>query len=365
MRLGMNENKHCPEIFKVYPGLENKIDWLPMGSFPTPVMKLERLGFENLWIKRDDLTSNIYGGNKIRKLMFILAHVQSRNKSHIITPGGIGTNHGLATTIFAKQLGFKTTLLLFHQPVTVNVKQNLALFARHGAELLYKKTLFNAMLWYYCFCRIRYPGAYFLYPGGSNVFGTIGYVNAVFELKQQVDNGLMPMPKVIFCPLGSGGTLAGLALGLRLTGLPISLFGVQVSMSHLGPFPAVTAGTVRNLMKNTYRYLKRMGGSLPEITMGTPAILDTYLGDGYGHPTPACSKSYVLMKDRENIELDPTYTAKTFAAVLDYCQSNRKDTVLFWNTYNSVDMTSGEDSADYHRLPVQLKKYVEADTVYY
>ncbi len=82
MRLGMNENKHCPEIFKVYPGLENKIDWLPIGSFPTPVRKLERLGFENLWIKRDDLTSNIYGGNKIRKLMFILAHIQSKNKSH-------------------------------------------------------------------------------------------------------------------------------------------------------------------------------------------------------------------------------------------------------------------------------------------
>jgi D-cysteine desulfhydrase len=365
MRIGMNEYNIYPALFHRYPNLENNISRLAIGSLPTTVQSLKNLGYNNLWIKRDDLSSRVYGGNKVRKLAFILADVQRKRLTHVITPGGIGTHHGLATTIFGNRFGIHTTLLLFRQPITANVRQTLLLLTHYGAKLQYKKTLFRAMLWYYIFCRIRFPGAYYLYPGGSNPVGTVGYVDAAFELKQQIHDGLMPKPDIIFCPLGSGGTLAGLTLGMALSDLSVSVIGIRVSLSHLGLFPATTIGTVKDLMRKTYQYLKQMDASLPDIVINTPAIMDTYLGDGYGHPTAAGGKAYQLMKDRQGITLDPTYTAKTFAAVLDYCKTCKAspETVLFWNTYNGVDLTDEIASANYNELPVPLQRLMEADTL--
>jgi len=178
----MHEDNIWPALFHRYPHLRGCIPRIPIGNLPTPVHALNKMGCRNLWIKRDDLSSPVYAGNKVRKLAFILAHVQAKQKTHIITPGGIGTHHGLATTIFGNRLGMHTTLILFKQPITENVKQTLLLFTSYKARLIYKRTFLNAMLWYYLFGRVRYPGAYYLYPGGSNPVGTIGYVDAAFEL---------------------------------------------------------------------------------------------------------------------------------------------------------------------------------------
>lgn len=102
-----------PILFREYPELEKKLAWIALGSFPTPVQQLQHLGYENLWIKRDDLSSPIYGGNKIRKLEFIPGHVNKKRKTaKVITFGGIGTNHGLATAIFCDKLNIPCKLLL-------------------------------------------------------------------------------------------------------------------------------------------------------------------------------------------------------------------------------------------------------------
>ncbi len=361
----MQDAKSSPPLFHQYPLMQKHIPRISIGSLPTPVQRLNKMGTNNLWIKRDDLTSPTYAGNKVRKLAFILADVQAKQKKHIITPGGIGTHHGLATAIFGNRLGMHTTLILFRQPVTENVKQTLLLFTSYNARLVFKRTLFNAMLWYYLFGRIRYPEAYYLYPGGSNPIGTIGYVDAAFELKQQIHSGEMPQPDFIFCPLGSGGTLAGLALGVSLAGLPVSVIGIRVSPARLGPIPATTIGTVSKLMKHTYEYLKNADPNLPEPAWKPPPILDAYLGDGYGHPTTKGMAAYQKLKDKEGIVLDPTYTAKTLAAVLDYCEHNRTSvpTVLFWNTYNGVDLTDLAASANYKVLPEPLQKLYLTKTV--
>ena len=361
----MHDAKSSLALFHQYPLIKEHIPRVSIGNLPTPVQPLNRMGYNNLWIKRDDLSSSVYAGNKVRKLAFILADVQAKQKTHIITPGGIGTHHGLATTIFGNRLGMHTTLVLFKQPLTDNVKQTMLLFIRFDASLIYKKTLLHAMLWYYSFGRIRFPGAYYLYPGGSNPIGTIGYVDAAFELCQQIRSGEMPQPDIIFCPLGSGGTLAGLALGFSLAGLPVPVIGVRVSPARLGLIPATTIGTVTNLMKQTYAYLKKADPNLPEPAWKPPPILDAYLGDGYGHPTPTGMAAYHKMKDTEGIVLDPTYTAKTLAAVLDYCDSSNTSvqTVLFWNTYNGVDLTDKAASANYKMLPEPLQKLFLTETV--
>ena len=360
-KAGTAKKPDIPFLFRTYPELKQKIAWLSIGTFPTPVQPLQRLGFENLWVKRDDLSCSVYGGNKVRKLEFILAEARKRNARHIVTFGGIGTNHGLATAIFCDQLGIDCTLLLFRQPVTRHVKQNLLLFKKYHAATIYKKTRWRTVLTYYLLHRIRHPRACYVFAGGSNAVGTVGYVNAAFELKKQIDEGEFPAPKVVFCPLGSGGTLAGLSLGFALAGMKARTVGIRVSESHLGPFQACTERTVEKLMHKTYIYLKKRFQCLPDISIRKPAIVENYFGDGYGVPTQAGNTVSRLLKKTSGIELDPTYTAKTFAAVFDHCQKHSRNSspVLYWHTYNSVDLSDQADSVNYRNLPKAVKGFFE------
>jgi len=352
-------------LFQKYPELGRKLPQLELGDFPTPVHPLQRLGIENFWIKRDDQSSAVYGGNKIRKLEFILAAAHRRKARHLVTLGGIGTNHGLATAIFCDRLGLKCTLLLYYQPVTGNVKQNLLLLAKSRARLVYRKTLWRTVLSYYGIYRLKYPAAYFVYPGGSSAIGNIGYVDAAFELKNQIDQGILPEPAVIFCPLSSGGTLTGLLLGVQLAGLNTQVIGVRVMPAHLGPFQACTPQTVEKQIRHTYGYLKKKCRDLPHISIRVPEIITDYLGSGYGSPTRAGSKASRLMQDKEGIRLDPTYTAKTFAAVLDYCRNHQvnRGPVLYWHTYSSVDLSNQAAEADLRDLPQSLQAFIEQKSV--
>lgn len=335
----MDNNLQQPLLFDNYPELKKRISYLPLGEFPTPVHQLKNLGFNNLWIKRDDLTSSIYGGNKIRKLEFILGEVKRKKKKTIVTMGATGTHHGLATAIFARQLGIDVTLLMFDQPDSDEVRNNLLLLEGQQVKIIRKKTLFKAMLSYLMSHRLIDPFAYYLYPGGSNTLGTLGYVNAVFELKMQIKSGLIPKPDVILCPLGSNGTMAGLILGCALAGLDSRIIGVRVTFAKVGIIQACTSHTVMKLAKDTYRLLKKNYRDLPDVNMQTPTIEGHYLGDGYGCRTKKCINAIEMLKNNENIQLDSTYTAKTFAAVNDFCShpENKSKTILYWHTYNSAD----------------------------
>ena len=356
----MTEKSNNLDLFRHYPDLAEKIPRHSLGKFPTPIHQLHRLGMENLWIKRDDMSSPVYGGNKIRKLEFILAEARQRNADHIITFGGIGTNHGLATAIFCERLNIRCTLLLFWQPVTAGVEQNLFLMHKFKAETIYKKSLWNTVVSYYILERLKHPGGYFVYAGGSNPVGTIGYVNAAFELKTQIRRGEMTEPAIIFCPLGSGGTLAGLALGLQLAGLKTRLKGVRVTESHLGPFQACTQQTVAKLMNRTYAFLKQRCPDLPALNIRVPEIVQGYMGDGYGVPTKAAGSVTQLLKENEGITLDTAYTSKTFAAVVDYCRHQSKTTgpILYWHTYNSVDLSDQTSRTDDRKLPNPLQDLI-------
>ena len=362
---GMSKSSCHFSLFQGCPGLGQALPKLDLGIFPTPIHPLQNLSIANLWIKRDDQSSLVYGGNKIRKLEFILAAVRRRTVPHLITVGSIGTNHGLATAIFCDRLGIQSTLLLFFQPVTENVKRNLLLLGQSKARLIYHETLWRAMACYYSLYRIKFPTAYFVYPGGSSTIGNIGFVNAAFELKDQIDQGILPEPEAIFCPLSSGGTLAGLALGIQLTGLNTRIVGVRVMPSHLGPFQACTPDTVAKQMKRTYAYLKQRCRDLPDISIRVPLIWHDYAGGGYGAPTRAGKNASYLMLQKEGITLDSTYTAKTFAAVLDYCHRHQmnRGPVLYWHTYNSVDLSTMIKKADLRNLPDPLQVFIKQKPV--
>lgn len=196
-------------LFKQYPQLGEKLPYISLGEFPTPVQELQRLGMElgvgHLYIKRDDLSGRLYGGNKPRKLEFILGDVLRSGVKEVITFGGAGSNHALATAIYARQAGLKSISMLMQPPNARYVRRNLLMSHCCGAELhscgARLESVWNMPLVYlatiYQLLRCRLKSGYFpklIPPGGSSPLGVIGFVNAALELKEQIANGDMLEP---------------------------------------------------------------------------------------------------------------------------------------------------------------------------
>lgn len=312
------------------PRLQETIPWQPLAQLPTPVHALTLA--QNAWIKRDDVSHPHYGGNKIRKLEFILAEARAQGAERIVTFGATGTNHGVATAMLCQQAGLGCEILLFDQPDSATVRSNQQLMRHYGATLRYCGSLANTVARYYLHpARLR-KGSYFLFAGGSNVAGTLGFVNAAFELHEQVLAREMPMPSHIVCPVGSSATLAGLTLGMQWLRLPVQVVGVRVAPSHLGPFAACTVGSVSRLMQQTRNMVARVSGKgLPEPQ--PPCLLDQYYGSGYGEASREgahAQRQFAAM----GITLEQTYTAKAAACFTDYvaCEATP---ILYWHTFNS------------------------------
>jgi 1-aminocyclopropane-1-carboxylate deaminase/D-cysteine desulfhydrase-like pyridoxal-dependent ACC family enzyme len=354
-----------PALFERFPELAGSLPRVSLGELPTPVQRLKNLGHGNLWIKRDDLSSPVYGGNKVRKLEFILGDARAKGAKEVVTIGGIGTNHGLATAIYCRRLGLRATLVVFDQPVTHFVRQNLLLFHKNGARLVYARTMTGAGAKFYISERLKRPGAYFLYAGGSSPVGALGFVNAAFELKKQIDAGLLPSPRYIVCPLGSNGTMAGLSLGMLLAGIPAEVIGVGVTHAKLGPLHLATATSVRALMRDTLRLIKGACPGVPDVAIGEQHVIHDYFGGAYGLPTKEGLAAMRLFKEKEGIKLEPTYTAKACACLLDLIRdpSRAKDPVLYWHTYNSVDLSKEAATVDYRDLPPEFHRFFEGDTL--
>jgi D-cysteine desulfhydrase len=349
-----------PWLFETFPRLRQSISWTPLVNAPSPVHQLEHLSSRlsrDIWIKRDDKTSLSYGGNKPRKLEFILGDALTRGRKTIVTGGGLGTNHGLATAIFGQQLNFRVLLGLFFQPVTTHVRKNLLLFHAHGAEMAYVGSLLRAVLRYYVTERIRRRGAYFIDPGGSCARGVLGYVDAGLEFSMQIERKEVPLPAAIFLAVGTSGTMAGLVLGLRLAGLRTHVIGVQVA-----PHAFASSKAVLRLAGKALGLLRRHDRSVPELelTLEDVPVDRSHYGQGYGYLTDAGQSSLRLMAEAEGVTLDPTYTAKTFAGLLDYLKTESDSKpILFWNTFNSVDLSSVANNVDFRSLPNAFHRFFE------
>lgn len=345
-------------LYSQYPALSRWIEPLDVVDLPTPVERLTQLS-PNAWIKRDDLTHEEYGGNKIRKLAFILSEAEKQGKNHVITFGAVGTNHGVATAMLCQQLGFKCSVILFSQPVTDAVKRNLKLMKYYDAELIYKGSLASAVRYFYLNPMRLNPKNFFLFAGGSNEAGTLGFVNAAFELKQQVDQHELPEPSTIICPVSSAATLAGLTMGASWAGLSSKVVGVRVSPSHLGPFAACTPKTVTALMQKTQKKMAEVDASFKSKVLPQVSIDNRYYGDGYGHATEVAQTAAHKMSSISGIALDQTYSAKAFAAFLDYLKQKAEPS-LFWLTYNSRDVSAQVAHTREFQFDRELLEFIHA-----
>ena len=346
-------------LFEKYPELAKQVPWMSIGNYPTPVQKLENLGraagYNNLWIKRDDQSSDIYGGNKVRKLEFAIADALRKKKKYMVTVGGIGTNHGLATTICCGRVGIKTVLVLIPQPITDKVQENLLLDQHFGAEIHVGRSMLEAYLrapW----VLLTHPNFYLLWAGGTSPLSTIGYVNAAFELKGQVDAGLLPEPAYIFGATGSMGTTAGLIVGARLAGMKSRVVGVQVSMDSYANVKSIVS-----LANKTAGLMRKHAPSVPKMRF-TAADFDLeldFFGGEYGRVTPEGIAAVDLIKETEGISLETTYTGKTLAAMLDFVKKDKSlngAPILYWHTYNGVDFSRElAQDHDYTKLPQEVQ----------
>lgn len=352
-----------PYLFQRFPELEGRIPWTPiLDSPPTPVSRLENIGRElgagDFWIKRDDKTALPYGGNKPRKLEFVIADALKKGAAAIMTFGGIGTNHGLATTIYSKREGLDCNLVLTPQPVTDVVKRNLLLNCRLGANLRlgrnYGEVAAKALAW---LGEETLAGrkVYVLPMGGSSVTGTLGYVNAGLEIAAQVKAGETPEPDYVFTPGGTSGTAAGLLAGFAIAGLRSKVVCVRVAD------PLFTnKWVVMGLANGALELLRRNGAKLPgrAVRRRDFILMEDYFGGAYGKPTPKGDKAILRLKETEGLKLEPTYTGKTMAAALDFiAERPSTEKFLYVMTYNSNDLSAELEGFGPENLPEEFRKY--------
>ena len=228
-------------LFENYQLLGKKLPYVSLGEFPTPVQKLDQLGkqlgLSDLFIKRDDLTGKVYGGNKVRKLEFILGDALRSGAKEVMTFGAAGSNHALATAIYAKQLGLKSISMLIPQPNANYVRRNLLMSYQNEAELhlyspkrFFRATADPSVVYQLLRHGLKQGQLPRVIPmGGSSPLGAVGYVNAAFELHGQIMKGEMPEPDYIYVASGSMGTAAGLILGIRALNMKTKVVAVRVN----------------------------------------------------------------------------------------------------------------------------------------
>ena len=355
-------------LFNAYPKLARRLPHVSLGSFPTPVEKLERVGnavgLNKLYIKRDDLSGAVYGGNKVRKLEFFLGDALRRNAKEVITFGFAGSNHALATAIYASQLGLGSTSMLLPQINAHYVRRNLLASRYFKADLRYYKnwTLLGFGLLRKLLRGKIKDGTFprIIPAGGSCPLGVSGYVNAALELKEQIITGEILEPDLIYVPLGSMGTSVGLTLGLKVAGLKCRVIAVRVIEERFA-----NAKKMVCLFQETVSFLRKLEPAFPMLHLGKDdwTVRDDFLGSGYACFTEKAVRAASLMKEKTGIILNGSYSAKAFSALLDDAgkQVLKGKTVLFWNTYNSRDLSPFTAGVDYHQLPVAFHRYFEEE----
>jgi len=300
-----------------------------IGLYPTPVAHLRSLSRPgcDLWVKRDDRTASLYGGNKVRKLERILADAAAKRARRIVTFGAAGSHHVLATALHGRQAGFSVAAILTPQPRTQHAVDNLR--AALAAGLDARPAAIPALI-PIALARTLGKGDYVVPPGGSSVLGALGYASAASELADQIRTGALPAPDAIVVALGSGGTAAGLLAGLAREGLAARIVAVRVVHPALiGKLR--TAGLAKLVAK---RQGTRAGMS---DLIQRLEIEPRFAGLGYGEPSPEGSRAMDLAAS-EGLLLEPTYTAKAFAAALDRVARGSHGCVLFWNTFSSAPL---------------------------
>ena len=306
-----------------------------IAVLPTPLQHAPRLtaalGGPQIYIKRDDLTGLALGGNKTRKLEYLVADAKAKGATHLITLGGEQSNHVRQTAAAARLAGMQAVLILASPVPEPEVQGNLLLDVLLGAEyhVIESMTERDEAIATISEEISSKGGVPYVIPvGGSNAIGALGYVSAMLELSYQLwEQGVSPT--AMYFGSGSGGTQGGIELGARLFGLNFDLRGVMVS-----PDIDAKRAQMGKILDETAELL----GVKNPVDVAEVTLLDSYLGAGYGIPTEGGLEAIELLARTEGILLDTVYTAKAFSALVDEVRKGRysaDDTIVFLHTGGS------------------------------
>lgn len=343
-------------LIEALPGL--RVPYLALGDYPTPVQHLPGLG--DIWVKREDRSSQIYGGNKVRTLEFLLPSVRERGLSRVLALGAYGSNHAVAAILHGPRAGLETSALLFPQPATSTAAENLRVSISYAARVIALRTIatFPLRAWLH---HLR-GDSYVMPPGGAVPLGAFGHVNAAIELASQVRSGALPAPTHIVLAVGSTCTTSGLLAGLALAG-HLGLWPGNLPSIHsvpVTPWPVTARFRILGLARRTLAEITRRGGPDLSDAVGTLAGLlkmqRGFLGRGYGKPTKPGLAAAQSFARQDGPPLDTTYAAKSGAALLDL-QKRLQGPILFWSTKSSVPLPK-LDSAKLQAAPAFVRNWL-------
>lgn len=348
-------------LFEQYPLLKKEFPHVALGDFPTPVEKLERLGqalhTAQLYVKREDLSGKLYGGNKIRALEFLFGEAIHAGYKEVFTLGFPASCQALAQAIYARELGLKSIAFLFPQIRSEQARRHLLTYQSIGADIRPTIPLILPFLLGYRLKHGRSPKLL----EASTPIGMLGYVSAGFELKQQIEQGLMPEPDLIYVSIGTMGTTTGLKLGVQAAGLKSKIVAIDQGGKIMGN-KVVTFRNVTKLFRETNELLRSNDPAFPRLEISES---DFIIRSGYerGENSLLNNAGAQALKraESENLQLDEMFSANAFAALIADGEAGhlRDKTVLWWNSYNSRDLNSQSASADYHQLPRYFHRYFE------
>jgi D-cysteine desulfhydrase len=309
-----------------------------LGQYPTRVRPLphlgDRLGGPALFVKHDDETGSVLSGNKVRKLEFLLAEAQEQRCDLVVTCGAVASNHCRATAAAARRLGMDSLLFLRGEdPGTRD--GNLLLDAMLGSRLRFITPEAYArrseiMATAADEARVAGRRPYVIPEGGSNARGALGYLACIDEIIAQADPG-EPFPwDHVVAAVGSGGTLAGMLLGVKRRGLPLTVWGVNVcdSAAHF-------VARVLEIAAEFSVQFPRLAATFSPIAAKDVRILDGYTEPGYGKATPEVMELVRSAARTEGLFLDPVYTGKAMLGLITEAQRGRFGSVgrvLFLHT---------------------------------
>ena len=307
----------------------NDLPRVSLGVFPTPFYKLESISAKygkNIWIKRDDMCGVALGGNKVRKLEFLLADAKAQGCDTVFTTGGAQSNHAMLTAACAARLGMKCILILKKRGVTEH-KGNLVLDDIYGADVRFMDTDSYDDI----YAEMHRVGeelakeghkSYYIPVGGSNPLGAVGYVNGVREFTVQALAAGIRVGHIVSAT-GSGGTTAGLLLGAKLFQPGVKVTGIGVDNDPFEEIVPDLAAKAADILECSF---EREQDDFEMVY---------HVGQGYAIPNAEDTPYIEELARMEGILLDPVYTGKAWAGMLKLLKDGYfgdEDNIVFVHT---------------------------------
>jgi D-cysteine desulfhydrase len=362
-------------LFQLFPRLEPDAGFAMLGDFPTPVEPLQSLapelgpGAAGCFVKRDDSSSPVYGGNKVRTLEALFGQALRDDQRWVVATGAYGSNHAVATILHARRVGLRSAALLFPQPGSETARANLRVSLAHGERVValpHWACLPAAMWWFARELRQRGERALIMPPGGASPRGCLGFLSAGLELGLQVQSGALPAPAEVVLALGSTCSTAGLLVGLSLAArLGIGFRGraPRLVAVRVTPWPVTSPLRILHLANRLVVWLRQLSGErafeIERAELARGLELDRQqLGRGYGYPT-AAGRAAIEGAGSLAVALDTTYAAKSAAGLLRRVQQGPPCTRLFWSTKSSAPLPI-VSNAELHAAHPRMLRWLSA-----